>query len=232
MRRRLLDHGAAGVTIASVHLPDWLAMGLVGMGPVTLRAARAVREARRRAARPVLVVGHSAGGIIARLAMSPVGVDGRRPAVAEDVGCLVTLGTPHRLDPVLGWRHAGMRATELLDRAVPGAWHAPTTGYLTVGSTLCGWADPVPTNPLKRGIGGLMRLFVGETPGGRSDGIVEDARSRLEGVQHLSLPDVLHGTFGGPWYGDSAVIDRWWPAALEAWLDALAARRGGAGAAS
>ena len=60
----------------------------------------------------------------------------------------------------------------------------------------------------------------------RSQGDVPWAQ--FEGVRHVALPDVLHGTFGGPWYGDGHVIDRWWPAALEQWQAALAAREAGA----
>jgi hypothetical protein len=69
-----------------------------------------------------------------------------------------------------------------------------------------------------------MRLVVGTTPGERGDGIVEDWRCRIQGVPHVTLPDVLHGVLGGPWYGDEGAIDRWWPSALDCWREALAAR--------
>jgi hypothetical protein len=224
MRRRLLERGAAQVTVTPLHLPDWLAVAFTGMRPTTLRTIRTIREARRTSGAPLVVVGHSAGGILSRLAMSPHVLDGRLPSVAEDVGCLVTLGTPHVLRPSMRWRHPGVGATELLAREAPGCWHAPTTGYLTVGSTLVSWDERAPTNLLKQGVGGIMRRFVGPVAGGRGDGIVEDACCHLGGAQHLSLPDVLHGTVGGPWYGDAEVIDRWWPSALEAWRQALRSR--------
>jgi hypothetical protein len=219
-----LEHGAARVTVTPLHLPDWLAMAFVGMGPAMLRTARAIREARRAAPAPLLVVGHSAGGLLARLAMSPEPIDGRRAAVADAVGCLVTLGTPHRLAPSIGWRHPGVRAAELLERTAPGCWHAPTTGYVTVGSTFVAPRQRVPVHPLRQGIGGLMRVLVGPTPGAHGDGIVDVVIARLDGALHVELPDVLHGTIGGPWYGDAHVIDRWWPAAVERWRAALAAR--------
>ena len=96
MRARLLERGAARVTVAPLHIPDWLAAAFVGFGPSLLRVARAIREARRASDMPLIVVGHSAGGLVARLAMASFPLDGRLGNVAGDVGCLVTLGTPHR----------------------------------------------------------------------------------------------------------------------------------------
>lgn len=232
MRRRLLERGAVSVAIAPLHLPDWLAMFFAGMGPVMLRGARVIRETRRTANAPLLVIGHSAGGIVARLAMAGGTFEGRRVCVsqdlgglAHDVGCLVTLGTPHRLLPPPRYKHhAGVRATEFLALSSPGAHFAPATGYLTVASTRVPPAGQGRSNPAPNLVNHVMRRFVGGVPGRRGDGLVDDEISRLDGARHLVLPDVLHGTLGGPWYGDCRVIDRWWPAAVEEWRAALAAR--------
>jgi hypothetical protein len=225
MRVRLLSRGAAHVSMAPIHLPDWLAMGFAGMGPVMLRGALAIRRARRMSPAPLLVVGHSAGGIVARLAMAPEPFEGRRAGVAEDVACLVTLGTPYRFDPRLaGWRHAGVRAAEFLDRATPGAWFAPRTAYLSVGSHLVA-PSPVHATAIPAKLPYLVtRIAVGQTPGAWGDGLVDADRVHLAGARQLSFDDVLHGAVGGPWYGDEAIIDRWWPVALDAWREALRAR--------
>jgi hypothetical protein len=160
--------------------------------------------------------------------MSDEPFDGRRAAVADDVACLVTLGTPHRLAPSIGWRHPGVRAAAHLERACPGCWHAPHTRYVTVGSTFVAPHRRMPTSLWRQGVGGIMRVLVGPDPEAHGDGIVDDGIARLEGASHVSMPDVLHGTIGGPWYGDAHVIDRWWPVAVESWRQALAARaRGG-----
>lgn len=230
MRERLMGRGAASVRIASLHWPDWLAMSFAGMGPVMLRGARAIREARRASDEPLLVIGHSAGGIVARLAMAPEPLDGRQVGVADDVGCLVTLGTPHTLLPSLPlWRHPGVRATEFLEVVSPGAYFAPTTEYVTVGSTRVPIGTWAPTNSLKNLINRVMSRFVGEEVGTLGDGIVGNEISQLGGALHLEMPDVLHGTVGGPWYGDSAIIDRWWPVALERWASARQARAASSG---
>ena len=225
LRRRLYERGAAHVTIAPIHLPDWALVGLVGMGPLLLRGGRVIREARRASDAPVMVIGHSMGGLVARLAMAPEPLDGRVARVADDVGCLVTLGTPHHFSPSIPWRHPGMVAAEHLEQVSPGAWNAPRTRYVTVGSTL---ARPATRGPIRSVVQLANRLllgFVGHSPGGRGDGLVGDAASRLDGATHLSYPDVRHGALGAPWYGDDVILDRWWPVALEAWRAAVARDR-------
>jgi hypothetical protein len=224
MRRRLLDRGAAAVTVAPVHYPDWVGAALVGFGPVLLRAGRAIRGARARSDHPIIVVGHSAGGIAARLAMSPHALDGRLASVAEAVGCLVTLGTPHVLRP---WsaraRHRGHVAVEAL-ASTPGAWFAPGTAYLTVGSTRARRAHARPLRPWSRIVRGTFDRIVGPLTDAGGDGLVPAAASHLEGATQLTFEDVLHGVFGRPWYGDAEIIDRWWPVAVDLWRGALEAR--------
>jgi hypothetical protein len=78
----------------------------------------------------------------------------------------------------------------------------------------------------------VTRIAVGQTAGVGGDGLVDEARVHLPGARHLTFDDVLHGTFGGPWYGDDHVIDRWWTPALEGWREALAARAAGFGTAA
>ena len=224
MRERLLAAGAQRVTIAPIHLPDWAVMGFAGMGPLSLRGARAIREARRNAPDPVIVIGHSLGGLVARLATCEIPLDGRRAAVAADVGALVTLGTPHAFAPRIPWRHAGVRGAEHLARYCPAGWFAPETGYLTVGSSFVRSGRRAPTRTAVQLLNRVLRGLVGETPGVDGDGLVGADRCRLAGVRHVELDDTLHGLVYGPWYGDDRAIERWWPAAVEEWRGALAAR--------
>ncbi|MGD8485978.1 MAG: hypothetical protein PVG27_09725 [Chloroflexota bacterium] len=224
MRRRLLEAGAERVTIAPIHWPDWGVMAVAGMGPLLLRGARAIREARRVSRDPIIVVGHSMGGVVARLATCETPLDGRRAALADDIGCLVTLGTPHAFDPRIPWRHAGVRAVEHLARHCPGARFAPRTAYLSVGSRLVPPARRAPVRTSVHLLNRVLRDLVGETAGVPGDGLVGSDRSRLGGARHVELYDILHGLIYGPWYGDTAAIERWWPAAVEEWRGALAAR--------
>lgn len=222
-RRRLLRHGVERVDIAPLWPPDWALASLLGFGPILRRTGRAIaRTYTTGGRRPIIVIGHSGGGIAARLAMSSVPYHGRLAGVAEAVGCLVTLGTPHRLWELPNrYRHAGHEAAEFLERNTPGAFFAPRTGYLTIGSNR---RSALIRGPFGRLIDELFGMVVGTDEQRLGDGIVSGRTVHLEGAEQLTFDDVVHGIFGSPWYGDDEIIDRWWPTALRLWQEALAAR--------
>jgi hypothetical protein len=226
LRRRLLARGAASVTICPVHLPDWVGAAFVGFGPLLLRTGLAIRRARRCAGGPpVIVVAHSAGGILTRLAMSPVAFRGRYVGAADDVGALVTLGTPHRLTELPSRiARAGFEAVGFVERHTPGAWFSPRTGYLSVGSDFVGPVAVTHVHWWDRARGWAFRSIVGVTPPEGGDGIVPVTSVHLDGARQLTFHDVRHGHIGGPWYADDAVVDRWWPRAVAIWRAAIQAR--------
>jgi hypothetical protein len=236
MQRRLSARGAASVSIAQLHVPDWLAAGLTDFGPMLSRLAGAIRRTEAAGGgEPLLVVAHSGGGIATRLAMSEVPFRGHRGAVAGSIGALVTLGTPHGLaDSRVRSAHSGVVAARFLDRHCPGPCFAPTTAYLTVGSDLVRPGRLVGGGGVRRRVSPLTwwdRLLrqgfegiVGPLPPEGGDGIVSAAAAHLPGAEHLTFHDVRHGHIGGPWYGDDEIIDRWWPRAVDLWRGALVAR--------
>jgi hypothetical protein len=226
MRHRLLRRGAERVDIAPVYTPDWLIGALLGLGPVLRRTGRAIRRTYEAGGRrPIIVIGHSGGGIAARLAMAHVPFNGRIASVAEQVGCLVTLGTPHGLAALPNrFQHAGHTAAAFLDRTTPGAYFAPRTAYLSVGARFPDAQFP--------GLGGRLAkaafsIAVGDDTQALGDGIVPFSAVHLNGAEQLTYEDVRHGMIGAPWYGDDAIIERWWPAALRLWRSALEARARG-----
>ncbi|HVM31048.1 MAG TPA: hypothetical protein VM305_09830 [Candidatus Limnocylindrales bacterium] len=229
LRRRLLKRGAARVDIARLWPPDWAIAGVLGFGPILRRTGKAIARTYIEAGRqPIIVVAHSGGGIAARLAMSHEPFHGRIAAVSEAVGCLVTLGTPHGLaDLANRYRHAGHEATSFLDRVTPGAWFAPRTSYLTVGSSYRQAALP---GLAGRVAGEVFSMVVGSDTGDPAgDGIVPSAAVHLPGAEQLTYEDARHGHLGSNWYGAQRMVDRWWPLALRLWEEALAARERGVG---
>jgi hypothetical protein len=232
--RDLRARGAADVVVADVWTMDWLLAASRGLGAILTRSSRGLLEASGRSERlaggaPVLVIGHSAGGVSARLLTSPEPYAGRPLNGGSRIGALVTLGTPHvvRLEAASRNR-VGAEAAAFANRVVPGAALAPRTGYLAVGSSkVLGRRDG------SVGDRRTWALYAGLVPFDppdeiRGDGLIPIASSLLPGVPQLTLDDAAHGQgVGRDWYGSPGVLDRWWPLALEAWTGALRVRAEG-----
>lgn len=226
--RRLMDRGAAGSVVANVWTPDWLLAGLRGIGPICTRSARALRCAvdlsgRVSGGAPLLVIGHSAGGITGRLLTAPEPLPGRRFGAARRIGAIVTLGTPHRLVAGEGiGRRIRDVAASIADASVPGAFFAPEIGYLSVTSRAV-VGDPSGTG--RERVGHLLyRSVIGRAavPGTEGDGLVPVVAARLDGARQLVLDGAIHGPgAAGPWYGSDDAVDVWWPIALETWRSVL-----------
>ena len=230
---RLRARGAAGVVVANVWPPDWLIAGVRGVGLLTTRSGRAALEARRlsrgvSAGAPLLVVGHSAGGITARLLTAVEPFPGQRFGAASMIGTIVSLGTPHRLAAGEGiGRRMNEVAAATANAVVPGAFFAPQIGYVSVASrAIC--ADPS-GDGRERVANLLYRAIIGRAavPGTEGDGMVPVAATQLAGARQVLLDHSIHGPGGGaPWYGSDEAVDVWWPVALEVWRGALAYRAG------
>jgi hypothetical protein len=228
MVRRLMDRGAAGAIVAGVWTPDWLLAGVRDIGPICTRSGRALRDAIRLSREvsdgaPVLLVGHSAGGITGRLLTATEPLPGRRFGAARWIGAIVTLGTPHRLSAGEGiGRRINQVAASIADAHVPGACFAPEIGYLSVASRVI-HSDPSGSGR-ERVAHLLYRSVIGRAavPGTEGDGFVPVVATGLSGARQLVLDHPIHGPSAGvSWYGSDDAVDAWWPVALETWRSAL-----------
>ncbi len=226
----LLDRGAADLVVAPVWTMDWLLAATRGLGPILTRSARALLEAGERSVAaslgaPVLVVGHSAGGVSARLLTSPEPFAGRTLNAAGRMGAIVTLGTPHIvIEPAPGRPRMGGENAKFANAHVPGPCFAPTTAYLAVGSRYrTGRRDG--TAAERRAWRGYRAMLGSDDPVIEGDGLIPLASALLPGAQHLVLDDAAHGQgLGRDWYGSPRFVDRWWPIAIQMWEAALHAR--------
>jgi hypothetical protein len=234
---RLKARGAAAVVIANVWTPDWMLASVLGTGSIATRSARALLAAGRvggdlSEGAPLLVVGHSAGGIVARLLTAPEPFAGRRFGAASRIGAIVTLGTPHRVSSGEGiGRRINEVASSIANGLVPGSFFAPEIGYVSVASRAVP-GDPGGTGR-ERVAHLLYRSVIGRAavPGTEGDGLVPVVATALAGARPIVLDHSLHGPgAGGPWYGTDDEVDVWWPVALEAWREALHCRARSAGA--
>jgi hypothetical protein len=229
--RDLRERAAADVVVGGVWTMDWLLAASRGLGAILTRSGRALLEASRRSdelsgGAPVLVVGHSAGGMSARLLTSPVPFAGRRLNGASRIGAIVTLGTPHVVALADGSRNrVGAEAAAFANEVIPGPCFAPTTGYLAVASRRvvgrrAGSVGERRTWTVYRDL--TPEPVADEITG---DGLIPLASALLPGAPHLVLDDAAHGQgIGRDWYGSERFVDRWWPLALDAWHGALLAR--------
>lgn len=186
---------------------DWALGRLRGYGQLVFEVATVVDRALLGSEHDkVVLVGHSAGGILARVYVGgdpPYG--GRRYSGHRRVSDLVTLGTPHLVAE--GRRRLAPIAE--VDRLFPGALHAPSgLRYLCV----CGdAADGAKDGAVRRR---YERIVEDGRQGG--DGVVPVGAALLPDARHLVLDGVYHGPRHGPrWYGlDRETVERWWPEGL------------------
>ena len=192
--------------------PDWLTgVNRLGWSHLLGKLDRTVRAAADSSATgKVTLVGHSAGGVLARLYLSPDPFMGRTCRGLDFVGTLITLGSPHRNQ---GGTTLGGTMARWIEQRYPGAAFAPAVNYVSVAGRV---SRGNPSGSLRdrwlyntyREIGGDGRAW--------GDGLIPTRSALLDGAYQIILDGVSHFRgFGGPWYGDEAVIPGWW----NTWVD-------------
>lgn len=153
----------------------------------------------------VTLIGHSIGGILARLYLSPQPFQGRRYNGMKYVNCLVTLGSPHKNQG--GFRRGGP-LSRWVEQHCPGAAFYPEVQYISVaGKWLRGSRLG---SSLARFAYGVYESICGNGAVW-GDGIVPVEAALLNGAHHIVLDGVSHYTvLGEPWYGSQEAILQWW----------------------
>ncbi|MBC7252322.1 MAG: alpha/beta fold hydrolase [Anaerolineae bacterium] len=189
--------------IPSIAPPGWI--------PLLRKLERTVHQAVRESPTgKVTLIGHSAGGLLGRLYLSPKPFLGHTYRGLEYVDHLITLGTPHYDRRKLlygGW------LTRWVNNRYPGAYFAPQVKYTSVaGKVLRGNPHG---NLRERHVYVFYKEVLGEGEVW-GDGLVPVESALLEGAQQIILEGVSHFTgFGGPWYGAAEVVPRWWNIATQ-----------------
>ena len=154
-------------------------------------------------------MGHSAGGVFARLYLSPRPFMGRTYNGVEYVDHLITLGSPHYNQ---GGVTRGGHVSTWMERHAPGAYLVPRVTYSCVaGKATLGDEQG------SRGQRWAYRVYrqicgEGDVWG---DGLVPVSSALLQGARHIVLEGTSHyAGFGDEWYGNEPVIERWWRACL------------------
>lgn len=209
LARIVADVSGAQVHVVPITPLDWALGHVRGYGQIVFEVASTVDKALLESGSDkAVLVGHSAGGILARVYIGgdpPYG--GRRYAGHRRVSHLVTLGTPHNV-PNEG-RFAPIAE---VNKLFPGVLHEPKgLRYLCVAGAA---ADGVSSRRARK----RYERFVGDGRV-RGDGEVPVGSALLSGAESLVLDDLYHGRrhgfMKGRWYGsDRETVDRWWPEEL------------------
>lgn len=187
-------------TVIPVEWYDWIStLGGRPMTPILLILAQTINQVRRRTgAQQVQLVGHSAGGWIARLVLGSTFYDERIWGYASKVSRLVTLGTPH-----LSKERFTKQNMDFVNNTYPGAFH-PKVEYICIAG---------------KAVYGESNWFVRqsyELTAGRAncwgDGITPIEAAHLGGATNLTLEGVLHSPRGNRfWYGSDKPLSEWVP---------------------
>jgi len=203
MRDTLQGLTGAPVHVAPVSYIDWaVSVSRYGWKNILLKLHRVVLDQSDSVNDPGLIlVGHSAGGVMARLYLSPEPFAGLRFAGLERVRHLITLGSPHgnvRGAPMRRW----------VNRQYPGAFFSPGVGYTTVaGRALQGDRG----GKAKSRIAHTLYYHLSGEGGEWGDGVVPLSSAHLDGARNLVLDGVSHAPVGGRrWYGTAEVVREWW----------------------
>ena len=169
-------------------------------------AAAVERQASGSPTGAVTLVGHSSGGIMARLFLDDRPFEGRRWNGRARVNTLVMLGSPH----------TALKATPLrqkVARELPGCVFAPAVRYVSVAGVVD--LDPArgeASDTARRMAPTAYRNSTGDA-NDQGDGLVPVLSALLEGSEEVVLEGVAHGgAFGPIWYGSPEVVTRWWAA--------------------
>jgi pimeloyl-ACP methyl ester carboxylesterase len=207
LARTLAEISGSGVSVVPTTPLDWILGRIRGYGQLVFEVASAVDKALLQSdSNKAVLVGHAAGGILARVYVGgnpPYG--GRRYSGHRRISHLVTLGTPHNA-PDRGSLAPIAEVNELF----PDALHQGIRYLCVVGAAADGSSS--------RGIRRRYERFVDD---GRvkGDGEVPMESALLPGAEHLVLDELYHGRLRsglrGRWYGsDRETVGRWWPEEL------------------
>ncbi len=206
---RMLSHvSGRRVFITGINRLSWVVGGLVDYSLMLDRTHRAVMHALdKTGAEKVMLVGHSAGGVIGRAYLGDQAMKAHHPAHNgyQRVSRLITLGSPMRA--VDGAKRPGMRQATWVDRTYPGACFSNVQYLAVCGRLIEG----------KRG-GSIRQRQAHDsyswvsTQGDQwGDGVIPLSISSLDGAPAITLEGVGHSPNWGRWYFSTLdVIRSWW----------------------
>lgn len=205
-RRALASFTGREVFLVDTRLSDWLpSISKLGWLLVLNKLDIAVKNAIEQFPNSKLtLIGHSQGGILARLYLSDEPFLGRRFGGLEHVDHLITLGSPHLNQ---GGIQRGGHMSRWVEQRVPGSTYAAQVRYTSVAGKYA--RGDLAGSLLERF---AFRVYKEICADGAvwGDGIVPVNSALLPDSEQIVLEGVSHhSVIGRPWYGSKSVIPLW-----------------------
>lgn len=203
----LSNHSGCQVKVVETRVPDWLLSTLkIGWMRLLDRLDQTVRSAWNESGMEnVTLVGHSIGGVLARLYLSPEPFLGRSYNGLRHIDHLITLGSPHHNRG--GWRRGGLLSRWVEDK-YPGAFFSSSVRYTSVAGK---WMSGDRDGPhMAAWVYDRYAEMIGDgTSWG--DGMIPVQSALLAGSDQITLDGVSHyKIFDTSWYGSKEIIPKWW----------------------
>jgi pimeloyl-ACP methyl ester carboxylesterase len=206
LAQQLTEGGWPTTVVPLVRRDWWPTLGGRSMLPILEQLDQTVQQTRQRyQAEQINLIGHSAGGWIARIYLGEKPYDGhgtlpgRAWSAHRYISRLITLGTPHVSQE--RWTRKNL---DFVNLTYPNAFH-PNVGHVCVAGRAI-WGE--------RRWGSWLAYSSYELTCGRGDcwgdGITPIAAAHLVGAENLTLEGVRHSPrSGGLWYGSPEVVAQW-----------------------
>lgn len=207
MQQELISVTGCPVYIAHISGHEWLLAGRIwGWARLLEKLDQAIRAAEREdPGNKITLIGHSAGGVLARLYLSPDSFQGRIYQGLERIEHLITLGSPHYNQRNL---RRGGRLSTYVEERYPGAYFQPDVHYTSFAGKF------IRGDHSSRGFPRWAYAQYKDICGQGDiwgDGLIPVQSALLSGSNQVILEGVSHhSVFGNPWYGSKSVINKWW----------------------
>jgi hypothetical protein len=205
MQQFLQDISGQMVWVVPLTVFSWFgSITLSGWVPLLNKIENTVLHAVRQSnTGKVTLVGHSSGGILGRLFLSPEPFRGHAYKGVDFVDILITLGSPH-------YNFKGAATRKWVENKYPGAFFVPKVRYISVaGKAIRGNKRG---SPRERRVYWFYKTLcgIGDVWG---DGMVPLSSALLQGSQHIIVDRLRHYSRSKhPWYGTEEAIRSWWEA--------------------
>lgn len=153
------------------------------------------------------LIGHSQGGVLARLYLSDEPFLEKRFGGLEYINHLITLGSPHQNQ---GGIQRGGYMSRWVEKHLPGSTFSPQVRYTSVAGK---YVRGQTSGSLKERFAFRAYQEICTDGGVWGDGIVPVDSALLSGSKQIIIEGVSHySAIGSPWYGSKNVLPLWWPA--------------------